>query len=70
MAFDAEYLNRHDLEVKLVTGLKDRKEKELKQLIADSEQIKKDFLAMKDYQNALAETADLRQKIEEAKVQI
>ena len=28
-AFDEEYLNRHDLEVKLVTALKDRKQKEL-----------------------------------------
>lgn len=34
------------------------------------EQIDRDFLAMKDYQSALAETAELRDKIELAKVKI
>ena len=33
-------------------------------------QIEKDFLAMKDYQNALSETAKLRQQIEDAKVKV
>lgn len=69
-AFDEEAMNRHNLEVKLVTDLKDRKDlakKELEQALA---QIEKDFLAMKEYQDALAEERKLREEIEAAKVQI
>ena len=54
----------------MVTTLKTRKEEEEKGLDADLEKIENDFLAKTDYQNALKETAELRQKIEEAKVQI
>ena len=52
----------------LVINLKNRKEKELAEQKAIQAQIEKDFLAMKDYQNALKETAELREKIEAAKV--
>jgi len=48
--------------------LKTRKEKERDDLNADLKKIENDFLAKADYQNALKETAELRLKIEEAKV--
>ena len=50
--------------------MKTRKEKERDDLVADLKKIENDFLAKTDYQNALKETAELREKIEEAKVQI
>lgn len=46
------------------------KEKELAQLEADLAKIKADFLSKADYQNALKETAELKEKIENAKVQV
>lgn len=67
---DEEAKARHIQEVELMTTLKTRKEKEKADLEKELAQIEKDFLAMKDYQNALAETADLREKIEQAKVKI
>ena len=68
VAFDKLGGERHDLEVKLVTALKDKKEAELAQCRKDLEQIEKDFLAKTDYQNALKETAQLLDEIEDAKV--
>ena len=68
VAFCGEAQHRHDLEVRLVTDLKTRKEKERDDLDADLKKIENDFLAKADYQNALKETAELRLKIEEAKV--
>lgn len=53
-----------------MTDLKNRKIKEKQDLEKDLAQIEKDFLAMKDYQNALSETAKLRQQIEDAKVKV
>ena len=61
---------RHDLEVRLVTELKTRKQKEFDELEAALDKIEKDFLAKTDYQNALKETRELREKIEACKVQI
>ena len=49
VAFDKLGGERHDLEVKLVTALKDKKEAELAQCRKDLEQIEKDFLAKTDY---------------------
>ena len=69
-AEDEEAKKRHDLEVSLVGTLKQKKETELEELKQGLEQIDRDFLAMKDYQAALAETAELREKIEQAKVKI
>ena len=68
--FDKLGTNRHDLEVNLVTGLKEKKEKELAECKAALEQCAKDFLAKAEYQNALKETAELLNSIEEAKVKI
>lgn len=51
-----------------MTDLKARKQKEKEGLEKDLAQIVKDFLAKKEYQDALAETAKLREKIEEDKV--
>ena len=70
VAFGEQGQIRHDLEVKLVTALKTRKEEEEKGLENDLAKIKADFLAKVDYQAALKETRELREKIEEAKVQI
>ena len=67
-AFDKEGKERHDQEIDLYTELKKRKEKELADLKAALVQLEKDFNAMKEYQNALAETEELRNKIEAAKV--
>ena len=67
---DEEHKARHDQEVQLMTDLKNRKIKEKQDLEKDLAQIEKDFLAMKDYQNALSETAKLRQQIEDAKVKV
>lgn len=67
---DEEHKARHDQEVQLMTDLKNRKIKEKEDLEKDLAQIEKDFLAMKDYQNALSETAKLRQQIEDAKVKV
>ena len=69
-AFDEEGRQRHDQEVDLYTVLKTKKEKELADLNAALIKLEKDFAAMKDYQNALAETAELRAKIEAAKVRV
>ena len=69
-AFDEEYKKRHDLEVTLVTDLKTKKTTERNQLDTDLDKIEKDFLAMREYQDALAETDKLREKIEADKVQI
>ena len=65
---DEENKARHDQEVKLMTDLKTRKQKEKTDLEKDLAQIEKDFLAKKEYQDALAETAKLREKIEADKV--
>ena len=67
-AFESEAQQRHDQEVELYTALKTKKQKELDDLKAALAKLEKDFLAMKDYQNALAETEELRQKIEDMKV--
>ena len=67
-AADEEHKARHDQEVQLMTDLKTKKTKEKEGLEKDLAQIEKDFLAKKEYQDALAETAKLRQKIEEDKV--
>ena len=67
-AFESEAQQRHDQEVELYTALKIKKQKELDDLKAALAKLEKDFLAMKDYQNALAETEELRQKIEDMKV--
>ena len=67
-AFDSEGQQRHNQEVELYTALKTKKQKELDDLKAALLKIEKDFLAMKEYQNALAETEELRNKIEDAKV--
>lgn len=56
-AFDTEALTRHDLEVKLVSELKAKKEAEKMDLEAKLDQVEKDFLANKEYQGALAEEA-------------
>lgn len=69
-AFDEEALNRHELEVKLVTALKTQKEGEKNALETEKKKIESDFLAKTDYQNALKETKELREKIEQAKVKI
>ena len=69
-AFDEEGKARHDKEVKLVTDLRTRKEEEKTGLETDLQNIEKEFLAKTDYQNALKESAELREKIEEAKVKI
>ncbi len=69
-AFDEEHKNRHDLEVKLVGALKEKKTAEKVALEKDLDQIEKDFLAKAEYQNALKETAELREKIFNAKVKI
>ena len=53
-----------------MTGLKEKKEKELAECKAALEQCAKDFLAKAEYQNALKETAELLNSIEEAKVKI
>ena len=53
-----------------MTELKNRKLKEKESLEKDLDKIVKDFLAMNDYQKSLAETAELREKIEQAKVTI
>ena len=65
---DEEHKARHDQEVDLMTDLKTRKQKEKDGLEKDLAQIEKDFLAKKEYQDALAETAKLREKIEADKV--
>lgn len=70
VAFAGESQHRHDLETKLVSELKTRKTSEKDGLNGDLTKIENDFLAKTDYQNALKESAELRQKIEEAKVQI
>ena len=70
VAFDDVATSRHDKEVLLVTTLKEKKQKEVDDLKAAIAQIEKDFLAMKDYQNAMAETAKLRDKIEKDKVRV
>ena len=67
-AFESEAQQRHDQEVELYTALKTKKQKELDDLKVALAKLEKDFLAMKDYQNALAETEELRQKIEDMKV--
>ena len=69
-AFDEEFKKRHDLEVDLTTGLRTKKTKERDGLKADLDKIERDFLAMREYQDALAETERLREQIEAAKVQI
>jgi len=69
-AFDEEAMSRHNLEVKLVTELKTKKTKAKTELDQSQEQIKKDFLAMKEYQDFLAEEKKLREEIEAAKVKI
>ena len=43
-----------------MTKLKTRKEEEVKGLDTDLKKIEDDFLAKKDYQDALKETAELR----------
>ena len=68
-ACESEAQQRHTQEVELYTALKVRKQKELDDLKAALIKLEKDFLAMRDYQNALAETEELRQKIEDMKVQ-
>ena len=70
VAFTNEGQQRHDQEVELYTALKARKEKELADLKAALAQIEKDFNAMREYQNALAETEQLRNKIEAAKIKV
>ena len=65
---DEEHKARHDQEVQLMTDLKARKTEEKKALKKDLEQIVKAFEAKKEYQDALAETAKLREKIEQDKV--
>ena len=52
----------------LIGDLKAKKEKELADLKKDAAQIEKQFQSMKDYQNALQETVQLREKIEAAKI--
>lgn len=69
-AFDLEAHHRHELEVKLVTALKTQKEAEKLALETEKQKIIDDFLAKTDYQNSLAETKELREKIEAAKVRI
>ena len=70
VAFTNEGQQRHDQEVELYTTLKTRKEKELADLKAALVQIEKDLNAMKEYQNALGATEELRNKIEAAKVKV
>lgn len=53
-----------------MTALKDLNTANSKGLDNDLKDIENGFLAKTDYQNALKETAELREKIEEAKVQI
>lgn len=69
-AFDHESTTRHDLEVTLVTELRTKKEKEKSDLEKDLEKIEKDLLGMKDYQDSLAMTKELKEKTEEMKVKI
>lgn len=48
-AFEEEAKNRHDLEVRLVTELKERKIAAKKEVQTNQEQIEKDFQSMKEY---------------------
>ena len=48
-ANDEEAKNRHDLEVSLVTALKEKKQKEKSDLEADLVNIDKEFKAKKEY---------------------
>ena len=63
-------MNRHKHEVELLKALSLKKEAEMANLLAQLEQVEKDFLAMSDYQNALSETAELKEKIESARVKV
>ena len=63
-------MNRHKHEVELLKALSLKKEAEMANLLAQLEQVEKDFLAMSDYQNALSETAELKEKIEFARVKV
>ena len=69
-ASDEQLELRHDLEVQLLEELKAKKEKEDAENKAALLKIQQDFEKMRDYQNALKETADLREKTEENKVKV
>lgn len=69
-ASDEQLELRHNLEVQLLEELKAKKEKEDAENKAALLKIQQDFEKMRDYQNALKETADLREKTEENKVKV
>lgn len=58
------------MEMELLLELKAKKEKEDAENEKALIKIKQDFEQMRDYQNALKETAELREKIEKAKVKV
>ena len=68
--FDEENKARHDKEVGLITDLIDRKQKEHDEIKQALLKIEADFKGKTDYQNHLAESAQLRDQIEACKVKV
>lgn len=68
--FDEENKARHDKEVGLVTDLIARKQKEHDEIKQALLKIEADFKGKADYQNSLAESAQLRDHIEACKVKV
>jgi len=67
---EVELLFRHELEVKLLTELLDKKKVELEKVNADVAKIADDFLKWKDLQDNIAEQDKLKEDTEAAKVKI
>ncbi len=61
---------RHELEIKLLEALLKDKEAEIKDFEEKRAKVKADMLANKDYQDKLAEEANLRKDIEEQGVKL
>ena len=68
--FDKLANNRHTLEVKLLEELLTAKDAEIKDFEEKRGKVKADILAHKEYQDKLAEEANLRKDIEEMGVKL
>ena len=67
---EEELKQRHDLEVKLLTELKGKKDEEYKEIKAKDDKLADDFARWKELQDNYKEQRDLKEGTQKAKIKI